>query len=347
MASESKPDAAKILATLQRGEIPPEIGPDWTGLKRVTSRAWLNFSVVMIAVLAVTLLALGLLNLSRWGSVDVLLFNCVAFLFFAVPWAISLLVNYRQRRSVQADLAAGQVQQAEGEILWHGSNYRLQFVGQQRWSSYLNNYSGVRPGPYRFYFLPRSGVVLLIEPLPGGNQTDILSNPLWQALGFQRDDLDYNRKGQMSPRQRRVVMAQSLGRLVLALALSALLVAIVAINWPRVSAGPAAGRIILGLIIIDAPSCAAVVYLCRRAYFLARDAASGRVQPQVGVAQLHSSVGYLRRLRLDVQGKRLIVTEPVWNALVNKQEYDFYLAPLSGRVLAIEPVQPPQSKPES
>ena len=151
----------------------------------------------------------------------------------------------------------------------------------------------------------------------------------------------------MSPRQRRVVMAQSLGRLVLALALSALLVAIVAINWPRVSAGPAAGRIILGLIIIDAPSCAAVVYLCRRAYFLARDAASGRVQPQVGVAQLHSSVGYLRRLRLDVQGKRLIVTEPVWNALVNKQEYDFYLAPLSGRVLAIEPVQPSQSKPES
>jgi hypothetical protein len=275
MATESKPDASRILAALQRGAIPPEIGPEWGALKLLLSRGWLVALLIFVIVFCLPLFVLGLLNFNRWGDIGVLVSNCLVIFVSGVLAIISAVVHFLRRRTVREDLSAGHVQQAEGEFLWHGSNYQPRFAGQRKWSTYLYHYGGVRPGAYRFYFLPRSGAVLLIEPLEGPDQSRAVIEAVRQALGFQMGDLDENRRGHMSPRQRRLVATHSLGRLLSALVLLAGIIATVVINWPKANASTPIGRALLPLLIIGIPMCAAVVYLCLHAYRLGRDAISG------------------------------------------------------------------------
>jgi hypothetical protein len=165
MRLDAKPDAAEILAALQRGEIPPLLRPDVRAIWRGTSgRALIAYTVLTILLwlaLPGPWLAIGI----RSGDAGVIVFSGLIALVFGLPLVIVVIIHLRRRYALLADLEVGRVQQAEGEILMRGHNNQPRFVWQHKWSSSFYDYNKVAPGKYRFYFLPHSGFVLLIVPL--------------------------------------------------------------------------------------------------------------------------------------------------------------------------------------
>jgi hypothetical protein len=100
------------------------------------------------------------------------------------------------------DLSGGRAEQAEGRLVWRRKTYRGVVEGRT-----LELLRGVEmmPGAYRFYYLPRSGLVIGAEKLSLGSslteQLDDLRRALGDVLDFTDDDLPENRAGRLSTRQ--------------------------------------------------------------------------------------------------------------------------------------------------
>src|SRR5258708_26783571 len=130
MSVDSQQDAAVILATLQRGEIPPSLRPDWGALRRLLNFGLLILYGVFVVVFLLPLLVISLVNYSRQGGLEVLLANCLLIFACGTFFVVSAIVYLRRRRAVLADLSTGRVNQAEGESVWRGSNFEPRFMGQ-------------------------------------------------------------------------------------------------------------------------------------------------------------------------------------------------------------------------
>jgi hypothetical protein len=111
------------------------------------------------------------------------------------------------------DLSAGRVEQGDGRLTWRKSRYLPET--QERRLTLMDGLS-LTPGAYRFYFLPRSGLVVNVEALgssafanAGSRDEDELTRALAEANRLQVEAYPNYRLGQMdeADKQRRISRA--------------------------------------------------------------------------------------------------------------------------------------------
>lgn len=114
------------------------------------------------------------------------------------------------------DITAGRVEQGEGRLTWRKSSYMPETQDQRRLT--LMDGLSLTPGAYRFYYLPRSGLVVNVEPLgsssmayanAGSRDEGELTRALAEANRLQVDGYPNYRLGQMDEmdKQRRISRA--------------------------------------------------------------------------------------------------------------------------------------------
>src|SRR5690349_4871574 len=91
----------------------------------------------------------------EWWS---LLVPLVIFAVIGAVLGIFALIALVRLVLIRQDLAANDVQQAEGTVAWRGNRYAADFTGRAFWAN--NTVNSLAPGPYRFFYLPRSGYIL-------------------------------------------------------------------------------------------------------------------------------------------------------------------------------------------
>ena len=143
--------------------------------------------------------------------------NFSGFLFVAFPLVIvvALVGVNRARGQARDDAVAGRIVQAQGQVTWDGVRYVAEVSGRRLRP--LRRSALPAPGPYDFYYLARSGVLLSAEPqhgavppVPGdasGMGSELARRALMEALArtvrFSPEDLAANRAGRLSAGQRR------------------------------------------------------------------------------------------------------------------------------------------------
>ena len=95
------------------------------------------------------------------------------------------------------EIKNGQVELVIGRVVWSGRRYRVvsetRKLQSLRWGRALPP-----PGDYRFYCLPRSGLVVTAEELglvPAKQASDLLREVLARTYHFSMGDLQVNREG--------------------------------------------------------------------------------------------------------------------------------------------------------
>lgn len=89
------------------------------------------------------------------------------FLFVAVPFVIvaALLGVNCARARARNDAVSGRLVQTQGQVVWRGVRYVAEVSGRRLRP--LRHYALPAPGPYDFFYLARSGLLLSAEPLRG------------------------------------------------------------------------------------------------------------------------------------------------------------------------------------
>jgi len=193
------PTHPQQIAANRRGEI---TGEQQNALKSESSIGWLALimSFVFLPILFVAIMGVVWFpdrrrELPLWGYGIILAFFIVAFVVSAVPQAWRLFKALR----VRGDLSVGQVEAAEGQMNWRRNQYVAETPARRLRLPPLS--AGLRPGSYRFYFLPNTGWVLSAERIipPGGEDPRAeLLNVLTQAIGFSVEALEANRNGRLA-----------------------------------------------------------------------------------------------------------------------------------------------------
>ncbi len=154
------------------------------------------------------------------------------------------LRSWRRMRQLEEDIAARQIAIGEGEVAWGRGPYSIKMYVAQIDGRALRTpaYSlQLPPGRYRFAYLATSRWLLSAEPLAAPAEplaAPVAAAPqeelevLARQHGFTLDDLEANRRGELSARQRRGLIGAGLG-----LAAAALL------------AGLATGALTLGMAL--------------------------------------------------------------------------------------------------
>ena len=134
-------------------------------------------------------------------------FSCSAVIFgilLMVVWIGSAAV--RTRAKVR-DLAENNILTAEGEVIWRNNGYVALTVDKRRLKAPLDDWNlfelDLLPGRYLFHYLGRVGWILSAEKLSGG-LTDLLP-PLEWAFRFTPEDLETNRRGELTERQVKMI----------------------------------------------------------------------------------------------------------------------------------------------
>ncbi len=123
-----------------------------------------------------------------------------------IPTIGHLLFKLRLRR----DLTNGVVAQEDGQVICVRTRGYVARGRRRPLRSLYGSWAvNLPPGAYRFYYLPHSRRILSAEwPAllePGGPAASLLS-ALAEAHGFHPGDLNANRQGQISARQRFALM---------------------------------------------------------------------------------------------------------------------------------------------
>jgi hypothetical protein len=249
------------------------------------------------------------------------------------PLAAYLALVIIRALRVRQDLAAGQVEQAEGTVRWRGNRYAADVPGRPIWSG--STVTGLAPGPYRFYYLPRSGRLLSAEALPGlapAGELAPLVQVLGQVLGFGPADLEANRAGQLGAGQRARLLLIALLSTLLAVPL---LGVVGLIGWLIFSGGGVESTFGLALIVLIGLFGPGL--LGWRAVNLARDALGGRVETVTGEGQQSMRrAGRSTTFYYHVGEQRFTVSSSAFRALMAGRRYRGYYTPHSRRLVGLE-----------
>jgi hypothetical protein len=250
-------------------------------------------------------------------------------LLLALPVLLVLARGLLSFLRLRRDLAKGAIMQAGGQVIFlarHG--YVAQAAGEQLSSFDDSETVGLVPGMYRFSYLPRSRRVLSAERQalfePGDPRAD-LQAALAQANGFRLQDLERNRLGWMSSRQRTVRVRQ-----VVCLLVSTMAVVIGAV-WqiPLLIQSSPWGYLLLAGVL------AGLIFPARRRWLEVREGRvavlEGEVQPEE-VDWDGVSYSYV----LDQQ--RFRVDSVAYSVLIPGRRYRLYYLPRGKQLVSIEPL---------
>lgn len=239
------------------------------------------------------------------------------------------------------DMSAGRVEQGDGRLTWRKSSY-LPETADRRLK--LMDGLSLTPGAYRFYFLPRSGLVVNVEALgssafayagAGSRDEDELTRALAEANRLQLEAYSNYRLGQLdeADKQRRISRA-ALGMgitLIVATALGLFF------SWLIISDADESEAWIILLIFgsFDVLFSGLILWSIWRTI---TDLREGKVLMREGsikriVHRGNKSVSYFYQMG-DL---RFSVSAAGYNALVEGRAYRVYYLPRSKTLLGIEP----------
>jgi hypothetical protein len=189
------------------------------------------------------------------------------------------------------------------------------------------------PGPYRFYYLSRTGLVVMAEQIGELTRTgpeSELMEILARTNHFSLNDLIQNRQGLLSmDQQNRLALLLALYVLVV-LSCSVLFVSILF----RMLSGSPSGLFYLLLIF----AAALILRFGLSLAWIIGDLWSGEVSSVEGPGARNSyQYRYFRSYYYVIGGQRFSVSKGAYNALLEGKPYRIYYVPRSKRLVSIEP----------
>lgn len=177
--------------------------------------------ILLVIAGSLVLLCLALLVLARGNflvvigvvaGMDPLILGAIGFV--AVPPILLMLVfGQRKTRGIARDLAENNILSSDGEVVWKKgwlfstSRYVAVTTAGRRLKMLFGNLR-IPPGKYRFYFLGRGRWILSVDKLSG--ELSDLMPALEQVFGFTLEDLEANRRGELTVRQARKMQREVL-----------------------------------------------------------------------------------------------------------------------------------------
>jgi hypothetical protein len=231
------------------------------------------------------------------------------------------------------DFEGDGVESAIGKVEWVGKRYRAHTDSRQL-RSFRSGVALPPPGNYRFYYLPRSGLIVMAEEIKessGEEFASVLLQILARANRFSLEDLSQNHQGRLSKHQQ--------NRLAATLALYVFVVlggAILGVSVIPQMPGEDPSGLFLPLLVF------AVFIVLRLGLSVAQligDLWNGAVSSVEGsvIRQTRRS-RYYRSYYYVVGSHRFQVSEAASNALIEGMVHRIYYAPRSKRLMSIEPL---------
>lgn len=252
----------------------------------------------------------------------------IGFLFILPYWRRA----YAFRQEIgQPDIVVGTV-----EIAWRRGRLAAQTPAGEL--KPLQGKIELLPGTYHGCYLRRSLFLLSAQPI----SVDMLSARAAQAqnlarrLHFHPDDLEANRRGYISARQRRRLLRQ-LGLHAVGLALGALL--LVGAAGDIVESGEITAAAIISYVPLLLLAAGGAAYLGQRIIRYGRDVASQRCLTVSGAVRTRISGGYRsRQVYLLVNGMEFPIPARAYEAIVEGARCRVYYLPHSREIAGMEPL---------
>jgi hypothetical protein len=322
------------LAANQRGSLTPEQRRDIA--RRMAAHKTYVFLIWMLAFSSVLFIFfLVWKTANRDGSVSFTnLFVSGGVIAFLLSLFVLMLAGDTFLLFVPNDPGDDKVESTIGRVLWKGSRYRVYSDSRQLRSMRLG-FALPPPGLYRFYYLSRTGLVVMAEeideaarPGPESELTGILA----RTNHFALNDLIQNRQGLLSKNQQ--------NRLALLLALYVLVVLSCAVLFVgvlfQVLSGNSSGLFYLLLIF----AAALILRFGQSVTWIIGDLWTGEVSSVEGPGARDSyQYRYFRSYYYVIGGRRFPVSKAAYNALLDGKLYRIYYVPHSKRLVSIEPLQ--------
>jgi hypothetical protein len=296
-------------------------------------------SGLVLVVVAGVVLGIPFVMLWREESEPLaLLVPALLALLVGVPLALWVAMQLIRLWLTRQDLAAGDVQQADGVVAWRRRRYAAEFPGRAFWTN--NSVTALPPGPYRFYYLPRSGYVLSAQPLPGMmtagmtgmGETAGLDQVLGSVVGFSAGDVEANRDGRLGAGQVARMVAAMAGLGVVVVLLLAFCGFMAWNIWSDADAGSTIPIIMVALIALGG-----LLALGWSIIKLGLDVLGGRVEMVEGpVQRTYARAGRSTNYYYQVGGQKFSVSLRAYQAMVSGQNFRVYFGPRSKRLLALE-----------
>lgn len=333
-------DPQQVLAN-RRGEITPD--------QRSILRAETNygcgsliFSLVILPLIFGGIVAFVWFYDSRrqlplWGYGLIVAFMGLILLIAVTPQLWHAFNAWRVRN----DLNAGQADTLEGQVAWRGNKYVAETPARTLRVPIMAK--GLVPGSYRFGFLPNTGWILSAEriSLAGGEDSRAeLLNVLAQVNGFSVDALEANRQGRLAGGQVIRLLLSLVGQCVWAVSS---LVLIAGFGWLIYTSyrGDVQQWVLIGGGLLEVVVALVFLWLVVR---LLIDVVSGKVAVLEGMAQRRFTVTHTSRggtsttYYYQMGSQKFTVSSAAYTAFIDGIPYRIYYAPLSKRMVAIEPV---------
>lgn len=228
------------------------------------------------------------------------------------------------------DLENRVVESAAGRIEWNGRRYQMR-TDTRLLRSLRSAVALPPPGYYRFYYLPRMGLVVLAEELLTGkeDQPSILFRALADSNNFTLEDLDQNRKGTLSKHQEAHLIKITVQYLIMYLAAALLFGSMVLQILHSLSSTGFLLLMIVGVVL--------VVRFSRSAGQVIADLWVGKVKSVDGpIAREIRRSRYSHSYYYVIDGYRFQVSTEAYNALVEGRPYRVYYASHSQQLLSLE-----------
>jgi hypothetical protein len=239
----------------------------------------------------------------------------------------------------QLDFNEGRIEQAQGEVRWARSRYAADVPGRPRWTS--SKVTGLPPGSYQFYYLPRSGRLLSAAALPGLTTGQSLNEVLATVFRVDPESLEMNRHGRMSPRQKTGLWVAAAGTGLFGLAMTALFSMGL---WAVMDEGGEGNWIGPGILFLFGLLLA--VLMARVVRQLVGDALKGSIKQVKGPLTVSvKSSGKSTSYYYHIARETFTVSPAAYAAVVAGRPYRVYYAPRSRRVLGLETWEKPAVNP--
>lgn len=255
----------------------------------------------------------------------------IALVLFVTGWTV------RRTRRMRDDLRGPRIDHGDGEVAWDGAAYVATVAGR---SLLLPPGAAMPPpGPYRLYYLSRSGWLVSAVPLQPAEVTPaVLTARLAQANGLLAGALAANRAGRLGEGQGRWLLRPLRGA-------AALVVAVVLVGLALAALAVAAGQpwltaaVVLAVVMIVFGDAARIIGA-------ARDAADKRVLAVDGEVERVGGGSRSRPRYFYALGElRFSVTEAGYYALDETRRYRLYYVPHSTRLTNIEVLEDTRAAP--
>jgi hypothetical protein len=256
-------------------------------------------------------------------------------------WCGRWLERRRWTHRLRQDVQGGRVLTGEGSAAWGEGKYTPLLEGRVREAA---PWLTLAPGTYRFYYLPRSRLVISRERLgeQGEREYTEISQAFATASGLPKGALAENRLGRLTPAQKDWLLQKRL----LSFGGGLLLPLLAAAWFYRITTDLAAGKRddalwLLPFALIALVLAAPCLYRAGRMYLDIRGGAVQTLEDRLELVSLGNRWGY------RFGGLWLRAPAQLQSALISGLRYRAYLAPRSKMLLNLEPVGKDEAAPSA